>query len=273
MNFLKQYPEELKAASSFVEIFKNCKEPLLETASLFQTDEDKIAWILFGSAIQQDLNYSEWFLLLKQTLKIFNISELWNLPVPRKQDFSKILTDNFPKKNWLLKEHFPGIFWSVGLFVRNHSPLKSWVESRNAKELWRDLGEIYFMGKQALRPKVCNAIYKIIASPPYGLGIFPKPQQPDKKAKHVPYPLNMGTRRFLAMLLLSGNVKFSDLEKREKQKLAEAFYLSINKENPIAVAYAFQFFLENAKNGFICKSFTSNCKKCPLQKFCFNACQ
>ena len=111
-------------------------------------------------------------------------------------------------------ENVAGIFWSVGLFVRRHGNLQEWLKSRTPEEIWRDLGEIYFMGKSKPRPKAAAAIYRLLAPAPLGLGIECR-----DASRMPPLPLTMGARRFLAILGPAREEGFADLEPAEKQKI------------------------------------------------------
>jgi len=156
-----------------------------------------------------------------------------------------------------------GIFWSVGYFVRRHPDLVAWARERTPEELWRDLGEIYFMGRSNPRPKACAAIYRMLAPQPLGLGL-----ECCDCSKMPSLPLTMGARRFLAILGPAKEFNFSELEPQEKQKLANEYFAALAPENPYFAAHSLQFFLENGSNGFICRELTANCSKCPLYEYC-----
>ena len=177
-------------------------------------------------------------------------------------------------------ENVAGIFWSVGLFVRRHENLQEWLRSRTPEEIWRDLGEIYFMGKGNPRPKVCAAIYRLLAPAPVGLSLdcAPSPQWP-------PLPLTMGARRYLSILGPASD-GFADLEPAQKQKLATDLYVALvqhlmeQSENAevknskvdaltaYVAAHGLQFYLEDGTDGFICRYSTDHCRKCPLREYC-----
>jgi hypothetical protein len=218
--------------------------------------------------------------LLRTLNEKFPGEKLWTLPVPKAQEIEACVESAFGCRTWSMFENVAGIFWSVGLFVRRHQNLTEWLKSRTPEEIWRDLGEIYFMGKGNPRPKVCAAIYRLLAPAPVGLGLdcAPSPKWP-------PLPLTMGARRFLS-ILGPANDGFADLEPAQKQKLATDMYVALvqhlmeTSENvevkkskvdaltAYVAAHSLQFYLEDGLDGFICRHFTDHCRKCPLREFC-----
>lgn len=267
MRWAIDYPLESKASIAFVQALAKVPDPVLHVSSTFETSEERIAWTILGTALFQDLNYSEFNSLFSTLAKKFPGDSLWKLPVPREDELRAVLVEVLGKKVWSLAENFPGIFWSVGNFVRRHAPLEEWISSRDVTEIWRDLGEIYFMGKGASRPKVCAAIYRIVSQPPFGLGIAAK-----SYSKNLSLPVTMGLRRFLAFIGPGKGKDFANMTQVQKQRMAQSFYRFACPENPVIAMHAYQFFLENGKKEFICRSVTDKCKKCPLREFCNEAC-
>lgn len=253
----------MKAVTAFVERFSSVPDPVLLVARRAKTSTGRVAWTLLGSALFQDRNCVQMATLLNALYETFPEEKLWTLPVPAASAINDVVELAFDSRNWSVFEHVAGIFWSVGLFVRHHPDLDAWAKERTPEEMWRDLGEIYFMGKSNPRPKACAAIYRIIARIPLGLGV------PYKKSRKMPpLPLTMGTRRFLAILGPAREEGFADLEPAEKQKMATEFFVAANSENPYAVAHAFQFFLEDGREDFICRECTETCRDCPLYENC-----
>ena len=225
-------------------------------------ENTKIAWTLLGTALFQNRTYPDILRLLLNLYERFPDDKLWTLPVPKASEIESVVEQTFNSRNWSLFEHVAGIFWSVGLFVRHHPDLVAWVRERSPEEMWRDLGEIYFMGRSNPRPKACAAIYRMVAPSPLGLGLA------CCEGKMPPLPLTMGARRFLAMLGPANNGDFSKLEPQEKQGLANEYFKTLSPENPYFVAHSLQFFLENGTDGFICRELTRRCAKCPLYEHC-----
>jgi hypothetical protein len=141
-----------------------------------------------------------------------------------------------------------------------------WLNSRTPEGIWRDLGEIYFVGKGNPRPKACAAIYRLLIPAPIGLGLdCASPKRP------APLPLTMGARRFLAMLGPARDDSFADLEPEKKQKMLDDYCKILSPDCPYVAAHALQFYLEWGKNDFICRESTCRCAKCPLYEHCNNA--
>lgn len=262
MRWVQDFPLEARAASLFVESFKNVPDPVLFYTSSLSSNEEKIAWTLLGTVLFQGISYPSFDKLFSGLLEKFPGNKLWELPVPRGKELEQVVEETLGKTCWQLKEHFAGVFWSVGYFVRKHFPLTEWISTRTPKELWRDLGEIYFMGKKAYRPKANAAIYRLLSCTPYGLG-FSTDLELD-----LPLPLTMGIRRYLAFMGPAKEENFSEMSQGSKQKMADDFFSAISKNAPIAAAHAFQFFLEYGKTKYLCCEYTDNCKKCPLQNYC-----
>ncbi len=267
---LEENPEMLVKAQHFAKCLCNHPDVVLECVQKISDVEAQIAWILFGTAISQGLNDFELQMVLSGMMEAFPGDALWALPVPSKEFLQQVVYKAMPKMRssvWDLESFVPGIFWSVGLFTRRRFPLTEWVSKRTTRELWRDLGEIYFMGKAARRPKVCAALFRLLAPPPVGLHL-----KSIASVKELPFPVSAGGARFLAFhILASGRgkqVKFSDLPPIQKQNLANTFYKKISSASPLLAAHAFHFFLENGQSGFICKEETENCATCPLKNDC-----
>ena len=269
--FMQDEPALLEAVRGFVDCFTQVPDPVLAIASRASDKQVQVAWTLFGTAVFQDRDYGEITRLLAALYAKFPGDKLWTLPVPTANDINAVVESTFESRNWNMFEQVAGIFWSVGLFVRRHGDLVQWAAERTPEEMWRDLGEIYFMGKGAARPKVCAAIYRIVAAAPLGLGV---PCRMAKTAARTrlhglpPLPLSMGARRFLAMFSPASEDGFADLDPVEKQKLMNDYCREVCPENPYRVAHALQFFLEDGKEDFICRVKTSHCAECPLYALC-----
>ena len=278
--FIHDEPALFKATAEFVRLFVRIEDPVLTVAKQEKGANERIAWTLLGTALFQDVSYPEFVTLLQALNEKFPSEKLWTLPVPKAQDIEACVESAFGCRTWSMFENVAGIFWSVGLFVRRHGNLQEWLKSRTPEEIWRDLGEIYFMGKGNPRPKVCAAIYRLLASAPVGLSLdcAPSPKWP-------PLPLTMGARRYLSILGPASD-GFADLEPAQKQKLATDMYVALvqhlmeQSENAevkkskvdaltaYVAAHSLQFYLEDGTDGFICRHSTDHCRKCPLREYC-----
>jgi hypothetical protein len=260
--FVQDEPVLFKATQDFVSMFAGVPDPVLSVAGKAGSLNAKIAWTLLGTVLFQDRSYTEMARLMEALYAKFPDEALWTLPVPAAADINDVVSDTFGSRNWSLFEHVAGIFWSVGLFARRHPDLAAWARERTPEEMWRDLGEIYFMGKKSVRPKACAAIYRLLAPAPLGLGME------FRRGKMPPLPLTMGARRFLAILGPARDEGFADLEPEKKQKLANEFFAALCKDDPYRSAHALQFFLEAGEEDFICREKTGACANCPLYVFC-----
>jgi hypothetical protein len=278
--FIHDEPALFKATAEFVRLFARIDDPVLAVATCEKNINARIAWTLFGTALFHDVSYPEFVMLLRTLNEKFPGEKLWSLPVPKAQDIEACVESAFGCRSWSMFENVAGIFWSVGLFVRRHLDLRGWLKSRTPEKIWRDLGEIYFMGKGNPRPKVCAAIYRLLAPAPVGLGLdcAPSPKWP-------PLPLTMGARRYLSILGPASD-GFADLEPSQKQTLATDMYVALvqylmeQSENAevkkskvdaltaYVAAHSLQFYLEDGAECFICRQATEHCRKCPLREFC-----
>ncbi|WP_295051185.1 hypothetical protein [uncultured Fibrobacter sp.] len=261
--FIHDEPALFKASKAFVALLFKCADPVVYVAQKMPTANEQIAWTLLGTVLFQDRSYPDILRLLVKLHERFPGDKLWSLPVPKGGEIEEVVEQTFNSRNWTVFEHVSGIFWSVGLFVRHHPDLTSWMRERTPEEMWRDLGEIYFMGRSNPRPKACAAIYRLLAPRPLGLGLT------CRDSSRMPHlPLTMGARRFLAMLGPAKESSFAELEPSQKQKLANEYFIALAPENPYFAAHSLQFFLENGSEGFICRELTSHCAKCPLYEYC-----
>lgn len=283
--FIHDEPLLFKATAEFVRLFARVDDPVLAVARLEKGVNERIAWTLLGTALFQDVGYFEFGALLRALNEKFPGEKLWTLPVPKAQEIEDCVADVFGCRTWSLFENVSGIFWSVGLFVRRHGNLKEWLQSHTPEEIWRDLGEIYFMGKGNPRPKVCAAIYRMLAPAPVGLGFDCIEGPSGNPVKWPPLPLTMGARRYLSILGPASD-GFADLEPVQKQKLATDLYAALvrflmeQSENAevkkskvdaltaYVAAHSLQFYLEDGAEGFICRQATERCRKCPLRDYC-----
>lgn len=270
--FVQDEPALFKATQDFVTMFAGVPDPVLSVARRANGLNAQMAWSLLGTVLFQDRSYTEMARLMEALYAKFPDEALWTLPVPAAADINGVVADTFGSRNWSLFEHVAGIFWSVGLFARRHVDLAAWARERTPEEMWRDLGEIYFMGKKSVRPKACAAIYRLLAPAPLGLGVEfrrgVRPAGTKRRPVMPPLPLTMGARRFLAILGPARDAGFADLEPEKKQALANEFFTALGKDDPYRSAHALQFFLEAGEEDFICREKTGACANCPLYVFC-----
>jgi len=269
--FWQDEPALLEAVRGYIDAFTQVPDPVVAAASRANGVQAQIAWTLFGTAIFQDRDFVEISRLLQALYSMFPDEKLWTLPVPSVADINNVVVDVFGSDKWSMFEHVAGIFWSVGLFVRRRGDLEQWAMERTPEEMWRDLGEIYFMGKGAVRPKACAAIYRMVSGSPLGLGVKFRTEGTSPRGflrGMPPLPLTMGARRFLAMFSPACEDGFADLENSEKQRLMNVYCKSLCPKDPYRAAHSLQFFLEAGTEDFICRNRTSQCALCKLYTFC-----
>lgn len=262
--FVRDEPAIFEASRAFVRAFEPVPDPVLFVANKASSDTAKMAWTILGTALFQDRSYSEIVLLLNNLYEKFPDEKLWTLPVPRAQDIEEVVESTFHCRHWSMFANVAGIFWSVGFFVRRHDcDLKKWVNESTPEDMWRDFGEIYFMGKGNPRPKACAAFYRLVAPAPIGLGASYK-----KARKMLPLPLTMGARRYLAFLGPAKEEHFSEMPADRKQILANDLFCMLDPDSPYRAAHSLQFYLEEGRDDFVCRERTRNCADCPLFEFC-----
>ena len=264
--FLQDEPVLGRALRLFVERFANLDDPVLQVSAHAKTDGEKIAWTLLGTALYQDLRMDEIAALLVALCRKFPGDKLWTLPVPKGGDIEAAVESALGNRDWSLFKNVAGIFWSVGFFVRRHGDLKNWIASSTPEEMWRDLGEIYFMGKRGARPKACAAIYRLCGKSPAGLGYGVG--RGLKRFRWPDLPLTMGARRFLSIMGPAREGGFADLSPEQKQKMMNDFCVALYPENPYAVAHSLQFYLEEGEESFMCRECQAGCANCPIYEFC-----
>ena len=264
--FLQDEPVLGRGLRLFVERFSNLDDPVLQVADKLADDNSRIAWTLLGTALYQDLRMDEIGTLLTGLAKRYPGDKLWTLPVPKGGDIEIVAEEALGSRDWSLFKNVAGIFWSVGFFVRRHGDLKAWVARSTPEEMWRDLGEIYFMGKRGARPNACAAIYRLCGKLPAGLGYAAG--RGLKRFRWPDLPLTMGARRFLSIIGPAREGGFADLSPEQKQKMMNEFCVALYPENPDAVAHSLQFYLEEGEKSFMCRECQAGCANCPIYEFC-----
>lgn len=264
--FLQDEPVLGRALRLFVDRFSNLDDPVLQVAGKLADDNSKIAWTLLGTALYQDLRIDEIGALLSGLAKKYPGEKLWTLPVPKGGDIEGVAEAALGSRGWSLFKNVAGIFWSVGFFVRRHGDLKAWIANSTPEEMWRDLGEIYFMGKRGARPKACAAIYRLCGKAPVGLGYAAG--RGLKRFRWPDLPLTMGARRFLSIIGPAREGGFADLSPEQKQKMLNDFCVALYPANPYAVAHSLQFYLEEGEESFMCRECQAGCANCPIYEFC-----
>jgi hypothetical protein len=225
-------------------------EPIVEIASRAENLPAKINWLLLGCALQQGISLMELQYFLTELQK--EIDDIAELPAP-----SESLILNIISKcdiiEWSLTQQAAGIVYSVGRFVRaRKSRLDLWVQSHSPADIWRECGEIFYMGKSnPLRPKALTFLHRLVSLSNTGTGELP------------PLPNSEGTKRWL----IQAKIYDPDENPKEKLKTANSLYKELYPKNPRFAWYALQFFAEPLGDGYFCQRIFP-CKLCPVNWHC-----
>lgn len=235
----KEHPEVMQMTSEFIKEFSSVQDPVVAVAEKEGTVEGKIAWVLLGSCLFQEISLPTFTALFEQLQKEFPENRLWAFPLATGDEIRCAVRNSIGKYSWPLRESVPGIFWSIGNFIRRHSPTDSWAAS-SGKEIFRSLGEIFFMGKGAYRPKAVWAVSRLFSPEPRGLGILVS-----GKWRKSPPPFPFGLRQWIGLSGLGADFGYSEMSEPAKRKLAADVCKMLSPEDPRIAAHAFSFFGES----------------------------
>ncbi len=247
-----EHPDVMRATADFVRAFASVPDPIVAVAEHSKTLEGRIAWVLFGSCLAQEIP----LYLLQKVLEVLSRQypdeRLWTFPLPQEVEIRDLVRQAKKTYDWPLEESVPGIFWSVGNFVRRRSPLVGWATSTSYKGILRDLSEIFFMGKGAYQPKAIFALSRLFSAQPRGLAISRNKEPGDI----CPIPFSFGIRCWMGFLGPGKEIGFSQKEERQKRMLSATFCKALSPQDPHKVSHAFQFFWESSPSGWLCADFT-----------------
>ncbi|PWK96630.1 hypothetical protein [Hallerella porci] len=264
MRWEKEHPDIMRGTAAFVRFFANVPDPVVAIANRASTLESKMAWTLLGTCIEQGIPLSLLQKVLNALFENFPDEKLFAFPIPAENEIQKVVRAAKKTYDWPEEECVPGIFFSVGNFVRRRSPLPGWAASTSLQGILRDLGEIFFMGKGAYRPKAILSISRLFSPAPRGLGVLRTQFQNDIS----PVPFAFGIRRWIGLIGPGKEIGYAEMDETRKRKLALSLCKALARKDPRMTAHAFQFFLEPSEHGFICADLTANCTQCPLTSFC-----
>jgi hypothetical protein len=181
------------------------------------------------------------------------IGDIAELPAPAENLILKAIS-KFRLGRWSLAPQAAGIVWSVGRFARaRNNRLDLWAKSHSPSDIWRECGEIFFMGKSsALRPKVLGFLHRLALLSHIGTGELP------------PLPNSSGARRWLIQ------AKTYDASETPKEKLrtVNSLYRELFPKKPALACHALQFFAEPLGEGYFCQKIFP-CSSCPIAEHCF----
>ncbi|MBP5246364.1 MAG: hypothetical protein J6Z31_00675 [Fibrobacter sp.] len=250
MQWEKEHPDIIQVTADFVRYFQDTPDPIVSVAKKADTLEAKIAWVLLGSCLSQEIPLMLLQKVLDALFQKFPGEKLWTFPLPTEAAILETVRSAKKTFDWPVEESVPGIFWSVGNFVRRRTPLVSWASSTAYKGILRDLGEIFFMGKGAYRPKAIWATSRLFSPEPRGLGI-PHGVNPGDL---IPVPFAFEVRSWIGLVGMGKAIGYGDLDEAHKRKLNLSICKTLSPKDPRIAAHSFQFFEEPMGDGLsFCK--------------------
>lgn len=241
----KEHPDVMQVTADFVRYFQNTPDPVVAVAGRANTLEAKIAWVLLGSCLSQEISIPLLQKVLEALFQKFPDEKLWTFPLPTESVILETVRSAKKTYDWPVEESVPGIFWSVGNFVRRRTPLAGWASSTAYKGILRDLGEIFFMGKGAYRPKAIWATSRLFSPSPRGLGISRLSISGDL----IPVPFAFGVRSWIGLVGMGKDIDYANLDEPHKRKINLSICRYLSPKDPRIAAHAFQFFEEPMDNG------------------------
>jgi hypothetical protein len=230
------------------------KDPLVEAASAACALHEKINWLLYACALQQGINLDPLQKFIAELQR--DIKDIAELPAPAESlILSKIAKCKL--KDWSLAPQAAGIAWSVGRFARSkENRLDLWVKSSSPADIWRSCGEIFYMGKNAIRPKALGFLFRVrsLAEPA---------EVAERSRSAAPLPSSAGARRWM----IQEKIYNADESAKEKLLAANSLYKDLCSKTPALACHALQFFAEPLESGYFCQRLFS-CSLCPVSLHC-----
>lgn len=265
MTFLRKNPERIQATHDFCAFFQSKGDPLSTVLAEIAPREDQLGWAIAGEALHQSLSLGQLADLIAAFAQEFPQGRLWALPALKVAEVQRIMAARPWLRGWPLDVHAPGILNSVGHWVRNHGGTpEAALRNKSTAELWKDLGEIYYMGKgSATRPKALSLIWRLQADSPVGLG-FPLRARPLASGNPWPMPVSPGARRWLKYLGPNPQKWMEGRSEAEKLRYFQRMYGALWQSRPDLVAHGLSFFLEPGGSDLLCRVLQDGCRNCPL---------
>lgn len=245
MQWEKEHPDVMKETAEFVRSFESVPDPIVAVAEQAKDPEAKIAWVLLGSCLSQEIPLPLLQKVLQALYQKFPAERLWTFPLPTEAEIIETVRSAKKTFAWPVEESVPGIFWSVGNFVRRRTPLTGWASSTEYKGILRDLGEIFFMGKSAYRPKAIWATSRLFSPAPRGLGLA----RQNIPGDIIPVPFAFELRSWIGLVGMGKDIGYANMDEPRKRKLNLSICKALSPKDPRAAAHAFQFFEEPMPSG------------------------
>lgn len=258
-------PAVAEATRLFLARAHKWPDPLVAWSASLQTLDQRLGWTLLGSALHQGIALPALLKFLDALHASIGPEGLHALPAPRESLIDNAMRRSLSKGEWELAPQVPGIIWSVGLFIRQRGePMSSWLARQSPRTLWRDCGEIHYMGRSgATRPKVLAWIQRLRARPPLGLG-FSLP----KDGGEPPAPITPGARRWMAWIGPYKASGYGEATPERKAALIQEAYGRLSPEDKELASHGLSFYTEPDGSGYLCSTMQNGCSICPLLCFC-----
>jgi len=265
MDWFDAHPVPLEAVRAFVDKAMDWPDPLVRIALRAESPSERAAWLLLGCALQQRIALSDLTLFMESLYRSLGSNGLVALPAPRETTIRQSMAALGKGREWELAPQVPGIVWSVGQFVRSRGmPFAEWLDQTSPRDIWRDCGEIHYMGRSSpLRPKILAFLHRIAAPAPAGLGWILV-----NEGGRPPLPASPGARRWLAWIGPYEESGYADASTALRMRIVVEAYGRIKPEAPWKATHGLQFFTEPFDDSYLCAKNLGGCYNCPLTNDC-----
>ncbi len=265
MDWYLANPAVAEATRLFLARAREWPDPLVAWSATLDNLDQRLAWTLLGSALHQGIALPALSKFLGALHSAIGADGLHSLPAPRESLIDEAMRRSLSKGEWELAPQVPGIIWSVGLFIRQRGePLSSWLARQSPRSLWRDCGEIHYMGRSgATRPKVLAWIQRLRTRSPIGLGFSLL-----KEGGEPPVPITPGARRWMAWVGPYKASGYGEATPERKAALVQDVYSRLSPDDKGAASHGLSFYTEPDGSGYLCSTMQNGCSSCPMIRFC-----
>jgi hypothetical protein len=261
--------KKLSALKDFSDQIAQKGRPLFDflDTTHFPTSVQALEWCLLASALNQGISESRLNQLLVQLYQALG-DRIFQLPAPDLKTLDSIISKELGLSHWTLRKKAPGIIWSVGAFIRDHSPFSNYLQIFGARQIISDVRRsVFFMGRHSLIPaKALWFIQNLTLPKPLGLSI-----QIEDGLK-VPAPVSSGARRWATLIGPNQNPRNNESNNKNFEKFELEYfnklYSKCEPDYPGKLAWTLQFFLEKREGTFSCRLLLGGCSLCALKKWC-----
>ena len=265
MGFLQKNQIRVNATRAFCEKLSGTPDPFAVELAHIASPDARIVWAIAGEALHQAVSYAGVAQLVAALRAVLPGEQLLQLPAPKEALIRKAMHSIAWTRDWVLEAHVYGILISIGEWGRRcGTSLSSHVQQRDTAQLWRELGNIYFMGRTSVvKPKVLCALHRLRMPEPLGLGITIT-DAPLRSGHPWPFPVSNGVRRWLKLLGPDPVRWMESHSEPDRLRYFQKMYAGIWPANPQGVAHGLSFFLEPCGVLPLCIQVIEGCPNCPL---------